>query len=186
MVNFFKKLFAKKDLIDEQLSCIEGLEKDLQKAQHDLYWIKHNEHKTREESNTAKAINRELVQVMLKNNIAPQQIYETIAPFGDPDGFELCNIAEKLTRVSVIHTFSAEDNLGYFENADGFEILCWLESAAYGDIEWEIVGAYGRAVQHTIRTDSEEYKQYRHTLFDEAIKKILNIDNKINKEIKTA
>ena len=69
MVNFFKKLFAKKDLIDEQLSCIEGLEKDLQKAQHDLYWIKHNEHKTREESNTAKAINRELVQVMLKNNI---------------------------------------------------------------------------------------------------------------------
>ena len=66
-----------------------------------------------------------------------KNLYSQLYTSFDKEGFNLYRIAKEITGVDIYSYFPTEDNLGYFEEANGFSLFEWLIKAEFGEIEWE-------------------------------------------------
>lgn len=67
-----------------------------------------------------------------------RRFYKTVAPYLDPGGFVLYRSAAELTRFHISTEFATEDNMGKFEEMDGYGMLRYLTADRFGSVEYEI------------------------------------------------
>lgn len=98
--------------------------------------------------------------------------YDCMAPYLDPDGFQIYFIAQSLTDFDLSGTFPYEDASGLFENADGHMLMKYLEADQFGAIDWEIVPGttYERAVLREADRSSPEYLAFQEQMYAETIR----------------
>ena len=104
------------------------------------------------------------------------RIYDFLKPYHyDTSGWLLRDAAKALLNVDVYSFFPAEDNMGYFENLDGFGFVRYMEAAKFAEKEYEqLPGGYEFMKYYEMQTDSPEYKEYRKALFPAAVMNIIN------------
>ena len=94
----------------------------------------------------------------------------------DEDGWILYEAAVEITRVNVYTYFYAEDNRGYFEEADGNKMLRWLEIAKFADIEWDCSQPpYEKYSSHSMDKTTREYAEYEAKLYALALEKATKV-----------
>lgn len=98
--------------------------------------------------------------------------YDCMAPYLDPDGFQVYFIAQSLTDFDLSGTFPYEDASGLFENADGHMLMKYLEADQFGSIDWEIVPGttYERAVLRETDRSAPEYLAFQKQMYAETIR----------------
>lgn len=108
-----------------------------------------------------------------------EKVYSIIAPVLDKNGFHRYWAAERLTGVDIHSYFYAEDTAGRFEAADGNELLHWLESAAFGTVDWtQAAPGVEKAEKHSIDTLSEAYAAHRKALHRDTVRELLGFSHK--------
>jgi len=103
-----------------------------------------------------------------------KRIYEYLKPYHyDTDGWRLYGAAKGILQSDVYSEFPAEDNMGYFETLNGYNLLKWLEIAKFADKQYEqLPGGYEKLKSHTLDEESPEYKEYQGKLYAAAIRSI--------------
>ena len=88
-----------------------------------------------------KALEAALVKLVPRLNSREhcRRFYKTVAPYLDPGGFVLYRSAAELTRFHISTEFATEDNMGKFEEMDGYGMLRYLTADRFGSVEYEIV-----------------------------------------------
>lgn len=148
---------------------------DTEKMQHDIFdLIQDNESLEHVKVKKELLTRYSIIQAIARGDW--EKVYDAISGELDSEGFTLYHIAEKFTGVNVCSAFPTEDNMGVFENADGFELLDYLEVEAFGECDWvQMNPPYERAVNMRIHRDTEEYKQYRACIFKKAVTELLGL-----------
>lgn len=102
-----------------------------------------------------------------------RRFYKTVAPYLDPGGFVLYKSAAELTRFHISTEFATEDNMGKFEEMDGYGMLRYLTADRFGSVEYEIVApCYEEAVSlHTDYT-APEYLAFEKKLYEKTLRKL--------------
>ena len=105
-----------------------------------------------------------------------ERLYNFMKPYNyDKGGWIIYNAAKDLLNTDVYSEFPAEDNLGYFENLDGYGLLRWLEIAKFADKEYErLTGGYELLKTHSFDTESPKYKDYQAALYTAAVTGIID------------
>ena len=107
------------------------------------------------------------------HQLTPKEQYNQIAPWVDPDGFQLYWTARAITGIDVPSSFHYEDNRGMFEAASGHTLLRYLTALHFDAVQWEIVGGgYERAVLGAVDTTTPEYKAFEQKLYSAALERI--------------
>ena len=129
----------------------------------------------RQLSQKNKALETALVKLVppLNSREHCRRFYKTVAPYLDPGGFVLYETAAKLTRFDISTEFATEDNMGKFEEMDGYRMLRYLTANRFGSVEYEIVApCYEEAVSlHTDYT-SPEYLTFEKKLYEKTLRKL--------------
>ena len=122
-----------------------------------------------------------------------QRIYSAASSALDPEGFKLFWTAEKILGKFSDSTFAYEDNLGYFEEADGHKLLGYLlvqYDYELGDANdrsrWEIAcPGYEKCVDLSIDKTTPEYQEFEHKLYIQVLERlgILEPAEKQEKEV---
>ena len=102
-----------------------------------------------------------------------RRLYKAVAPYLDPGGFVLYETAAKLTRFHISTEFATEDNMGKFEEMDGYGMLRYLTADRFGSVEYEVVApCYEEAV--TLHTDytSPEYLTFEKKLYEKTLREL--------------
>jgi len=122
-----------------------------------------------------KALETALVKLVPQMNSREhcRRLYKTVAPYLDPGGFVLYETAAKLTRFNISTEFATEDNMGKFEEMDGYGMLRYLTADRFGSVEYEIVApCYEEAVSlHTDYT-SPEYLTFEKKLYEKTLREL--------------
>ena len=125
-----------------------------------------------------KALEAALVKLVprLNSREHSRRFYKTVAPYLDPGGFVLYRSATELTRFHISTEFATEDNLGKFEEMDGYGMLRYLTADRFGSVEYEIVApCYEEAVSlHTDYT-SPEYLAFEKKLYEKTLRKRMRL-----------
>jgi hypothetical protein len=103
-----------------------------------------------------------------------KRIYDYLKPYQyDTDGWRLYEAAKGILRTDVYSQFPAEDNMGYFETLNGYNLLKWLEIAKFADKQYEqLPGGYEVLTSHTLDEESLKYKEYQDKLYVAAVRSI--------------
>jgi hypothetical protein len=103
-----------------------------------------------------------------------KRIYDFLKPYQyDTSGWLLYDAAKGILGADVYDEFPAEDNMGYFENLDGYGLLNRLEIAKFADKEYEqLPGGYEKPAAHTLDENSREYREYQNKLYIAVIESI--------------
>ena len=129
----------------------------------------------RQLSRKNKALETALVKLVPRLNSREhcRRLYKAVAPYLDPGGFVLYETAAKLTRFNISTEFSMEDNMGKFEEMDGYGMLRYLTADRFGSVEYEIVApCYEEAVSlHTDHT-SPEYLAFEKKLYEKTLREL--------------
>ena len=122
-----------------------------------------------------KALEAALVKLVPRLNSREhcRRLYKAVAPYLDPGGFVLYRSAAELTRFHISTEFATEDNMGKFEEMDGYGMLRYLTADRFGSVEYEIVApCYEEAVSlHTDYT-SPEYLTFEKKLYEKTLRKL--------------
>ena len=122
-----------------------------------------------------KALEAALVKLVPRLNSweHSRRFYKTVAPYLDPGGFVLYRSAAELTRFHISTEFAMEDNMGKFEEMDGYGMLRYLTADRFGSVEYEIVApCYEEAVSlHTDYT-SPEYLTFEKKLYEKTLREL--------------
>ena len=71
-----------------------------------------------------------------------KQLYNCVAPQFDEEGFKLFRAAEKVTGITDLYAqFPYEDARGYFEDADGHQLLRYLTASHFHAVAWDSLPA---------------------------------------------
>ena len=100
----------------------------------------------------------------LNQNIQ-HQIYEDTHYALDQDGWIELRVVSTVIPCNLYSEFSYEDNMGVFEELDGYETIFWYEKAEFGEFEYEIVGS-----MHEVGTCINEY--WKLPVYEEYRKKV--------------
>ena len=129
----------------------------------------------RQLSRKNKALETALVKLapQLNSREHCRRLYKAVAPYLDPGGFVLYKSAAELTRFHISTEFATEDNMGKFEEMDGYGMLRYLTADRFGSVEYEIVApCYEEAVSlHTDYT-SPEYLTFEKKLYEKTLRKL--------------
>ncbi len=100
-----------------------------------------------------------------------KRFYGQIAPYLDKEGFALYRAAERIAGAGVSSCFPYEDNLGLFEEMDGWQLLRYLTAAQFHAVRWEIVPGtcYERAVLGEVDASTPEYREFERELYTKAL-----------------
>ena len=145
----------------------------------------------RQLSQKNKALETALVKLVprLSSREHCRRLYKAVAPYLDPGGFVLYRSAAELTRFHISTEFATEDNLGKFEEMDGYGMLRYLTADRFGSVEHGVVApCYGEAVSlHTDYTSPEyltfEKKLYEKTLRELGFGKLLSEERALQKDM---
>ena len=102
-----------------------------------------------------------------------KQLYQCIAPQLDEEGFRLFRAAQRVTgKKNVSSEFPYEDARGFFEAADGRQLLRYLTAAYFGAVSWEVVPGttYERTVLGEVDTDTPQYRAFESKVYMEALR----------------
>lgn len=104
----------------------------------------------------------------------PKQLYETVSPLLDCDGFQLFWAAEDITGFRTYEQFPYEDNCGCFEFADGFELMRYLEASEFGAVEWEVVPGttYEKATLREVDKSTQAYQEFERQLYSRVLERM--------------
>ena len=101
-----------------------------------------------------------------------KKIYEAVAPYTDREGFRLFAVAQRILGKFHWSTFAYEDNRGFFEDADGYELMKYLFVEYDGALgqpkrnRWKRVGnGYEMCVDLGIDTLTPEYQAFEKELY---------------------
>ena len=129
----------------------------------------------RQLSRKNKALETALVKLVPQLNSREhcRRLYKTVAPYLDPGGFVLYETAAKLTRFNISTEFATDDNMGKFEEMDGYGMLRYLTADRFGSVEHEVVApCYEEAVSlHTDYT-SPEYLTFEKKLYEKTLREL--------------
>ena len=129
----------------------------------------------RQLSQKNKALETALVKLVPRLNSREhcRRLYKAVAPHLDPGGFVLYETAAKLTRFNISTEFATEDNMGKFEEMDGYRMLRYLTADRFGSVEHGVVApCYGEAVSlHTDYT-SPEYLTFEKKLYEKTLREL--------------
>lgn len=104
-----------------------------------------------------------------------QQVYEHLKPW-DKEQFSLYFAAKEILGIDPSDYFHTEDAMGFFEDADGAKLLQYAEIAKFAEKEWRPLnspGTYEVLDAYELRTDTQEYQQYRERLWPLAVEKVI-------------
>lgn len=111
-----------------------------------------------------------------------KELYESVSHRLDPDGFVLFHEAEDILGKLDFSSFAYEDNLGRFEEANGYDLLKYLlvdhcnqlGKANIGCDRWEVVKGtpYEKCINLSIDKTTPEYRQFKETLYRNVCKKL--------------
>lgn len=108
------------------------------------------------------------------NAVQAKSVYESVAHYVDKDGFELFGAAQQILGSFDFACFAYEDNLGYFEEADGNKLLRYLLvqydhklGAANDKLDrWQIAcSCYEKCVDLSIDETTPEYQEFEKQLY---------------------
>ena len=119
---------------------------------------------------------KDLVDKILKPHNA-KEIYEIMESLNlDSGGYSKLKAAKELTGINIYEHFPTEDNLHYFEEADGNELVKWIEIAKFAtNKEYEqLPGGYELLKSHTIDYNSTQYQQYQKGLWYFSVNKVVD------------
>ena len=105
---------------------------------------------------------------------AAEQLYQSAAPYLDPDGFQLYAAACHVTDIDIHGCFPYEENRGLFEGMDFPSMTRYLEAAHFGAVSWEIVpgATYERAILGKVDTAVPEYRAFRKEVCADALSRM--------------
>lgn len=100
-----------------------------------------------------------------------KEVYQELNKLGiDPDGSHLYGMAKELIDLDVYTHFAAEDNRGFFEDADDRKLLKWLIIGQFADIEWDYSQPpYEKYDYHLLDENTPEYIEFEEKLYPSAI-----------------
>lgn len=89
-------------------------------------------------------------------------------------GFALYRAAERIAGAGVSSCFPYEDNLGLFEEMDGWQLLRYLTAAQFHAVRWEIVPGtcYERAVLGEVDASTPEYREFERELYEKVLERM--------------
>ncbi|PKM52493.1 MAG: hypothetical protein CVV02_01710 [Firmicutes bacterium HGW-Firmicutes-7] len=189
MIKKIKTLFHRFFSIkEEQIKQIQDLEsKNNNELKNEDTEVSHevNDHKDSRDiyKNTIKSLSGELdieIKLALKRlkSYDAKEVFELLKPL-DPDGWNLYWSSKEILGIDVYKEFYTEDNMGRFEESDGYELKHYVEIAAFGDCTYRIVGnAYEVLDKYSIDYNSKEYETYINKLYPLAIEKIVDRGNR--------
>lgn len=104
-----------------------------------------------------------------------EAIYHEVSSVFDPEGYRLHDMAKKMTGIDVCSFFPTEDNLGYFEEANGYVLLDWIVKAKFGDIDWEPLNPpYEIAGKVSYEGQEENISDFYKELYKETVLQMLS------------
>lgn len=107
--------------------------------------------------------------------------YAAIQPTKDPNGFHLFHAAEAVLGELDFAHFAYEDNRGFFEDADGDRLFCyllvqycWKLGKKNAEVDrWEVVApGYERCINFTIDTTTPEYQEFEKKLYKTLLERL--------------
>jgi hypothetical protein len=102
-----------------------------------------------------------------------EEAYNKLKRF-DKEGYTSYYTAKSILNIDIYDKFLQEDCVGTFEFCDGYELLKWLEIAAFGKhFTYKRVGHYELIDNYEIDYQSEEYKNYKKIFYNTVIDKII-------------
>ena len=103
-----------------------------------------------------------------------RQVYDSVAPLLDKDGYRLYDTAKGLTGFDLYGNFPYEDATGMFETMDGHGMLAYLMAARFGTVESEpIMGTiYERTTRMEADLDSPECMAFQKQLYTEVLRRL--------------
>ena len=107
----------------------------------------------------------------------PADVYHTIQPYCDKEGYRLFDCAKKMLNCNFYREFVEEDVAGRLENLSGYGMLDLIEASRFGSFEYEIVSSYELISSYSINKESAEYQEYRDKLYSSAIQAIAKSPN---------
>lgn len=108
------------------------------------------------------------------NGEQAREVYEAVSGTLDEDGYKLFDAAQDILGKFSYSHFAYEDNLGYFEEADGFTMLRYLlvqydyllGKANDRPGRWEIAcSCYEKCIDFSIDETTPEYKDFESKLY---------------------
>lgn len=118
---------------------------------------------------------KEIFLPLIPNDADYEPIYFSLADVLDPEGFRLHQVAKKITGIDEINAFPTEDNMGYFEEADGHELVDWIIKAKYGEIEWvQLNPPYEKAGNVSFEGKEEDIATFYKELYKETVLQLLS------------
>lgn len=118
---------------------------------------------------------REMFLSLVPDDADYGPIYYRLADVLYSGGFRLHQVAKKITGIDVSYAFPTEDNLGYFEEADGYELVEWIIKAKYGQIEWvQLNSPYEKAGNVSFEGKEEDIATFYKELYKETVLQLLS------------
>lgn len=128
---------------------------------------------------------RKAVNYLHMNHVSAEctakAIYMAIAPVLDQDGFELFHVAEEILGQFEYSFFSYEDNRGYFEMANGHQMLPYLlvqydyklGETNFKKDRWKIAcSCYEECVNTSIDETTPEYQEFEKQLYTKVLERL--------------
>lgn len=102
------------------------------------------------------------------------ELYQSVAPLLDPDGYHLYHTAQRLTNFDLYGSFPYEDACGCFELADGHTLLSYLTAYCFGSVDFSIVPGtcYEKAVGMKVVEDSQAYQDFLKKLYTQTLREL--------------
>ena len=112
-------------------------------------------------------------------NLTSKEVYEKYSSF-DEEGWEIYSACEEIIVMDFYREYAVEDNLGWFEMADGHELRYYRELYKFGNTNYKWVSDLETAgnaetidiKESKINYKSKEYEKYEKELYSKALVKI--------------
>jgi len=133
----------------------------------------------KEADNTLKAYRKLVLPIVLEklNDLMERngstEIYKFLDQF-DREGWCLERACYTLIKGSIYNYFYEKDNLGHFENSDGYDLTYWREVMEFGDCDYEVQGMHEILIGHTLNSQQAKYIEYKKELHKRAAIAIIN------------
>lgn len=117
------------------------------------------------------------ISVLLPEELAEkdlQALYECVEEYLDPEGFTLYHTAAEITGFDISSAFPFEDARGQFEEADGHQLMRYLEAYCFGVVDWDVVPGtgYERASLGNVDRSTPKYQAFRWQLYDAVLRRL--------------
>lgn len=110
-------------------------------------------------------------------DLATEEIVDDLYNFSvnlDNEGWEELSIVREFINEDIYSYFYYEDNLGYFENMDGWQLISWYEKMKFAEIvDSEFIGSYEKC-KYSDYDDKTEYIKYREEVKKALIKHMIS------------